>query len=240
MKLLFLGLLLSIVQIIDAQSTNFPADVNIGTGANIYYRAGAYLTVGHTSWHNRPYISFNAILTASDIPSGINSFVPAYNPGGGIIMMGDAGSSGLHFYQKNYNNGTPPYPLESYTEAMTLSSDGKLVIGTSNPTTKLEVSGRALVNGDHLHVQAENAGRLRVGAAWGIPGVYSGDDGSKDLTLGVPHGRRVYLGVSTEDAYVEGGSGNGYFKGNVGIGTPTPGHYKLAVKGAAFFHQSAG
>ena len=64
---------------------------------------------------------------------------------------------------------------------------GNLGVGTVAPGAyKLSVAGRALVNGDNLYVQAENAGRLRVGAAWGMRGLFSGDDGAKSLMLGVP------------------------------------------------------
>ncbi len=110
---------------------------------------------------------------------------------------------------------------------------GNVGVGTVDPGAyKLNVNGPALFTGNYLFVNSENAGRLRVGAAWGMPGLYSSDDGAKPLTLGVPAGQKVYLGVSTADAFVEGGTGNSYFKGNVGIGTNTP-RAKLEVRGGA-------
>jgi hypothetical protein len=108
-------------------------------------------------------------------------------------------------------------------------STGNVGIGTVDPgASRLRVNGPTLVNGpalvsgNYLHVEAENAGRLRVGAAWNTPGLYSGDDGPRALVLGVDWGQKVYLGTGLSDAYVEGGSGNAYFKGNVGIGTSDP------------------
>ena len=102
-------------------------------------------------------------------------------------------------------------------------SSGNVGIGTVDPGGyKLNVQGGALFTGNYLFANAENAGRLRVGAAWGMPGLYSGDDGAKALMLGAPPGQKVYLGQSTGDAYVESGSGNSYFKGNVGIGVAAP------------------
>jgi hypothetical protein len=96
---------------------------------------------------------------------------------------------------------------------VTVAEGGNVGIGTAPTTYKLQVQGDALFTGNYLYVNSENAGRLRVGAAWGMPGLYSSDDAERDLTLGVPVGRKVYLGTGTGDAWVEGGSGNAYFKG---------------------------
>ena len=111
-------------------------------------------------------------------------------------------------------------------------TSGNIGIGTIEPGDyKLNVRGGALFTGNYLYASAENAGRLRVGAAWGMPGLYSGEDGAKALMLGAPPGQKVYLGQSTGDAYVESGSGNSYFKGSVGIGTAEFGAAKLTVAG---------
>lgn len=108
---------------------------------------------------------------------------------------------------------------------------GSVGIGTVEPGGyRLHVAGPAFVNNAYLHVVAESAGRLRVGAAWGMPGLYSSDDGAKPLMLGVAPGQRVYLGVAQGDAFVEGGSGNAFFKGNVGVGV-APSAESLEIRG---------
>ncbi len=103
------------------------------------------------------------------------------------------------------------------------SGTGNIGVGTTTPNGyKLNVTGNALFTGNYLYVSSETAGRLRVGAAWNIPGLYSGDDGAKDLILAVPANQKVYLGNGTEDAYIEGTTGNAYLKGNLGVGTNAP------------------
>jgi hypothetical protein len=115
----------------------------VDAGANNFFKAGQYATMGNTVATNTPYIAFNAILTTSDLATSTNLITPAYNPGSGLVISGEAGSSGLHFLQKNYNNGTPPYNLNTFSDVMTLNSAGTLSIGTTTPGTsyKLVVEG---------------------------------------------------------------------------------------------------
>ncbi|HWV67134.1 hypothetical protein [Chitinophaga sp.] len=116
--------------------------VNIGKGANTAFRAGDYLSMGNMSFTNTPYIAFNATLTTSDISAGKNLVTPAYNAGSGLIIRGEGGAAGIHFLQKNYNNGTYPYDVNSFTEVLTLTNTGTVGIGTtSTGVHKLAVEG---------------------------------------------------------------------------------------------------
>ena len=92
-----------------------------------------------------------------------------------------------------------------------IQAGGNIGIGTETPSGKLHVEGGQLF----VNNAETNAGKLRVGAAWAMPGLFA--EGSKNLILGVFAGKRVYLGCDTNDAYVEGGTGNAYFKGDVKI-----------------------
>lgn len=116
--------------------------VNIGTGANVAYRAGSYVSIGNMSYTNTPYIAFNAFLTTSDIATAKNLVTPTYNAGSGLIIRGEGGGSGLHFLQKNYANGTAPYDVNSFTEVFTITSAGTVGVGTaSTGVHKLAVEG---------------------------------------------------------------------------------------------------
>ncbi|WP_298731621.1 hypothetical protein [uncultured Chitinophaga sp.] len=119
--------------------------VNIGWGANIAYRAGSYVSIGNMSYTNTPYIAFNAFLTTSDVATSKNLVTPTYNAGSGLIIRGEAGGSGLHFLQRNYANGTVPYDVNSFTDALTLTSSGNVGIGTADTKGyKLAVNGEAI------------------------------------------------------------------------------------------------
>jgi hypothetical protein len=91
---------------------------------------------------------------------------------------------------------------------ITALMQGNVGIGTASPGSKL------YVNGGQIKVnEAEGgSGELRVGAAWGYPGIY-GDNGSRPLVLGSATGR-VFVNAS------------------LGVGTDNPAQ-KLDVAGAA-------
>jgi hypothetical protein len=174
-KIFVTGLFLTSTVILSAQTNIFPTNGNAGigttspgyaldiragsvaieTGAGIFYRAGPYVTMGNSAYNNRPYISFNAVLTTS---SGTNAFTPAYNAGSGLVLWGDAGGSGLHFLQRNYSNGTPPYDISTFTEAMTLSSSGYFGIGTAAPLTKLHLYNNSATLSNSNFITIDNRG----------------------------------------------------------------------------------
>lgn len=70
--------------------------------------------------------------------------------------------------------------------------------GDVNINGKLIVkNGSNFSGGRHYFQDIENAGRLRVGAAWGMPGIYSEDN--KDIMIGSATGN-----IKTGNLYVVG------------------------------------
>merc|ERR1711959_677106 len=49
----------------------------------------------------------------------------------------------------------------------------------------------------------------------GMPGIYSSDGGTEDLVLGTKSGRRVYFGVSKQNAWIQAGTGHMWIKGSL-------------------------
>jgi len=80
----------------------------------------------------------------------------------------------------------------------------------------------------------KNGQTLVVGESFGLPGIYSSDGLARDLMLGVANGKKVHFGYGAGDAYVEGGTGNGFFKGKL-IAKDMETEATLTVRKAAFF-----
>merc|ERR1712072_305718 len=78
---------------------------------------------------------------------------------------------------------------------------------------------------------------LRLGEAFGMPGIYSSDIVARDLMLGAANGKKVYFGYGRENAYVESGTGNSWFKGSVTAGSIIA-QTGLTSKKAAFFEDT--
>jgi len=68
----------------------------------------------------------------------------------------------------------------------------------------------------NLYVEA-NKQRLRVGSAWGMPGLYSSDGGNRDLILGTAGGKKVYFGIGRNDAWIQASTGHMWLKGSITV-----------------------
>ncbi|MFC4231516.1 hypothetical protein ACFOW1_06430 [Parasediminibacterium paludis] len=205
-------------------STNgyFNGNLKLDNGANKFYQAGPYLFMGNTSYGNAPYISFNAALTTSDVPSGQNLFTPSYAAGSGLIIKGDAGGSGLHFLQKNYGGNSGQTDLNSFSEVITLDQAGRLGVGTANPSNQLDVYSPN--NDPTIRVVSGNAGAWIT--AQSTNSFYAGvkligNNGTQNWSAGMTNGNSNYSLSGSLD-----GATNRFFNitynGNVGIGTDAP------------------
>jgi len=147
-KILFsvLVILISSNLVFSQSSNNFPIPTGsayVLGGANSYYKAGAYLTMGNSNFGGFPYLGFNSLLTTSS--STNNLFSPYYTSGGaGLVIRGDAAGSGLHFMQGNYGSSQNPIDFTTFYEALTLNPNGNFGINNNNPNYKLQVSNGAI------------------------------------------------------------------------------------------------
>lgn len=118
------------------------------------------------------------------------------------------------------------------TERMRITAAGNVGIGTASPARTLEVNGAAQstdfylsdgvqiqgLSGRNYFRDSEGAGNLRVGALWGMPGVYA------ESGVGAVGGAGG-TSLQNNSLFVTTG-------GNVGIGTTNPAGFRLNVNGA--------
>ena len=121
----------------------------------------------------------------------------------------------------------------------TFPISGSVGIGTTNPTKSLEVKGDVGVGSlgarQYLKVSSSQWPELR----------FQTPSSDEQIRLGVAHANDSFYGVNEGDFYVYSGAVNempfiarkggdvilGLKGGNVGIGTTSPGSYRLAVNG---------
>merc|ERR1711871_163496 len=62
--------------------------------------------------------------------------------------------------------------------------------------------------------------RLRVGAIYGMPGIYASDDGNRDMTIGTASGKKIFFGTKNQEAFIEAGTGHMFLKGSLEVNEP--------------------
>jgi hypothetical protein len=126
-----------------------------------------------------------------------NNYALIQHNNGSTIINSKAGQN-LHFRQGN-------------KDKMIIKTDGNVEI-------KGHITGKKGMNmsgGRSYFKDDENKGRVRVGAAWGIPGIYSQDN--QDIVVGVAPGKTAHIGSNNKFMSVKG-DGDVNIKGKLCIG----------------------
>jgi hypothetical protein len=112
-------------------------------GLNNNIRIGDYLDIGETDYGNWVYFGINSILSSSSVYGRYNRFKPRLALGQGLVMAeGGGGSGNLDIYGINWSRTTRERDFpDDFTHIIRFKYDGKVGIGTKNPTHALTVNG---------------------------------------------------------------------------------------------------
>ncbi|MEK7568907.1 MAG: tail fiber domain-containing protein [Patescibacteria group bacterium] len=184
---------------------NVPAPINVGTAAQS--KNGTFGSLLGGFWD---LLGLNSVLF-----TGATSVNP----------VSGACPSGYSWVDENSNGAKDNG--ECNVISFFAGSNGNVGIGTTNPGAKLEVIGDISVNPASV---GSSVMRIRTGGSTigGIAGsgAWKGDS-STDMAMFAETGKQLRFysgGLATERMVIDS-------SGNVGIGTATPGTYKLSVNG---------
>ncbi len=126
-------------------------------GLNNNIRIGDYLDIGETDYGNWVYFGINSILSSSSIYGRYNRFKPSFALGRGLVMAEAGGGSGnLDIYGINWRRSTRERDFpDDFTHIIRFKYDGKVGIGTKNPTHILTVNG--IVKAEELVLKSVDA-----------------------------------------------------------------------------------
>ena len=114
----------------------------------------------------------------------------------GRTILNSKGGKDLHIRQGN-------------SDRIKIDSSGQVHV-TNKLTGK---NGMDIQGGRSYFKDSENRGRVRVGAAWGIPGLYSEDN--QDIVVGVSSSKTAHIGNNGKYLSVSGATGDVNIKGKL-------------------------
>jgi hypothetical protein len=175
---------------------------------------------------NRPYTLTTSGISyvggVFNVPGNVSSSIGTFQT---VCLRGDCRSS-WPTVGGGGGNGANYWKLLGSTLSPS-STDWNVGIGTNNPNSKLTVASGTLTfaqigsDGRNYFQDSERAGRVRIGGVNGVPGILS-QEATKDLYIGVNSLRKIFFGsspTSSADAWIEGSTGNAYFKGTTTLGS---------------------
>jgi hypothetical protein len=115
-------------------------------------RLGSYMTLGNFGLGNSDFWGTNAILDYSSYggvgsEGDANKFIPHYASGKGFVINPSyAGTFSFYGIDWGGSSARKTFPND-FTHIMTLTYNGNVGIGTTNPTSKLYVAGDLTVTG---------------------------------------------------------------------------------------------
>lgn len=232
----------------------FSTDGSISFTPPIY--TGIYLSF---SYPENLLISSNAVF--SSVRGSVSGGALRIKTDFGDLNVGAQNTSWAHIYTDRlkfifnkpvyslngefsaYDNSNLSIQTNGTTRMTVLHSNGNVGIGTVNPTSKLEVSGRARIIGD-VYVNGANALTFQDDARFSVTPTHVPDLNIANFSM--PHyGIAAPNAGSSADLWLSGNNAIRFFSGGnpipvmnltnngkVGIGTTQiPGDYKLAIAG---------
>jgi hypothetical protein len=192
-------------------------DFAISTYERMRINPSGNVGIGTTAPSAKLTVSYDGINNYADIAGGNVTFTTNTNSATVLTIKGTGTADLLNV-------------LDNTTEVLTILDGGNVGIGTTAPGYKLDVSGNARIT-TNLGVGTTPNDNYAINAAGGTYGIWA---------TGSTMGGRFVDSNGTSTTYAAyGGWGiytvqNGYFGGNVGIGTTDPGSYKLNVNGNTY------
>lgn len=212
-------------------------DLGGNVGANNGFRVGDYIEINERETiNNAGVIGFNASIDTNDVSKFKPTWSGTSTSSGMVLSMESGGGGTLDFYGYNWGTDATPRSLSEFTHIMRIGTNGKVGIGTLNPSQKLHVNdGNVLITPENNNASGVfKINEYRGGSLLDFSEV--GDAGLLKVGYYGLTGDRVEIngGISNTGAEIKGyddaslkfhlkSNGVSFFNGgNIGVGTTSP------------------